>query len=90
MADENDLPEELKQMVINGFQQEGTPLRKNKDGKYPTLLAITRFINYLYAGTNKGTRRASKKLLEKMGFPACLQEQRADQGRYAERQASLK
>ena len=33
------------------------------------MLAITRFINYLYAGKNKGRGRASRQLLEKMGFP---------------------
>ena len=68
--DETELPEELTKMVIIGFQQQGTQLRKNKAGKYPTLLAITRLINYLYAGKNKGSRRASKILLEEMGFPA--------------------
>jgi hypothetical protein len=70
LPDETELPEKMSLIILHGFQQAGIQLRKNKTGKYPTLEAITRFINYLYAGSNKGTRRASKILLEKMGFPA--------------------
>ncbi len=70
LPDETELPEKLIEIIQQGFQQAGIQLRKNKTGKYPTIEAITRFINYLYAGTNRGTRRASKILLEQMGFPA--------------------
>jgi hypothetical protein len=44
-------------------------LRRNKAKEYPTLQAVTRLVNYLYPGKNRGQRRASRQLLEQMGFP---------------------
>ena len=67
--DDTPLPEKLLLIIRHGFDTVGIRLRRNKDKEYPTLAAITRLVNYLYHGKNRGQRRASKQLLEQMGFP---------------------
>ena len=64
------LPEAVISRVKQAFQQANRQLRINKQtNRYPTLDAITRLFNYLFAGRNPGSRRASRELLMKMGFP---------------------
>ncbi len=65
--DDTPLPEDLMQRVISGLKDNGINIRKNSDGEYPTIKAITRFINYLKDGGASG-KRISQQLLEQMGF----------------------
>jgi hypothetical protein len=69
VPDNTPLPDRLLTRIKDGFRSAKRQLRRNKAGKYPTLQAMTRLINYLYAGTNPGHRRASQQLLVQMGFP---------------------
>ena len=68
VPDNTPLPKQLQQRILAAFNDAGRPLRR-RNGRYPTLLAITRFFNYLISGRKPGQRRASKKLLHEMGFP---------------------
>lgn len=63
------LPDDVLERIRQAFRQAKRQLRRNKDGRYPTLDAITCLFNYLYSGRTSGTRRASQKLLVEMGFP---------------------
>ena len=76
VADNTPLPESLQHRLLTAFENSGRPLRR-RDGEYPTLVAITRFFNYLVSGRKPGQRRASKKLLHEMGFPSKTREQQA-------------
>jgi len=67
VPDDTPLPEELMRRVISGLKDNGINIRKNNDGEYPTIKAITRFINYLKDGGASG-KRISQQLLEQMGF----------------------
>lgn len=67
VPDDTPLPEDLMQRVISGLKDNGINIRKNKDGEYPTMKAITRLINYLKDG-GAGGKRISQQLLEQMGF----------------------
>jgi len=76
VPDNKPLPKQLQQQILSAFAEAGRPLRRRK-GEYPTLLAITRFLNFLVSGRKAGQRRASKKLLHEMGFPRKTNEQQA-------------
>ena len=80
--DDTPLPESLLEAIKEGFAKMRIRLRKNKVGAYPTLQAITRLINYLcvapsavprpaglFQAADGAGRRASRTLLEQMGFP---------------------
>lgn len=67
--DDTPLPEFVLERIRAAFRQRKRQLRKI-GGRYPTLDAITRFLNYLLAGRHRGQRRASKELLIQMGFPS--------------------
>ncbi|MBX7105379.1 MAG: hypothetical protein K1X57_14945 [Gemmataceae bacterium] len=67
--DNTPLPDFVVERIRSAFQARNRQLRKGKDGSFPTLNAITRFFNYLFSGQKSGTRRASRELLIKMGFP---------------------
>lgn len=69
VSDLTPLPDEILERIQKAFRQAKRQLRRNKDGRYPTLDAITCLFNYLYSGRTSGTRRASQKLLVEMGFP---------------------
>ena len=66
--DDSPLPEGISAKIIEAFRTAHRQLRRATDGQYPTLQAIGRLINYLYAGKNSGHRRASQQLLVQMGF----------------------
>lgn len=68
--DDTPLPDFVVEKLRSAFRDWKQQLRRNEAGRYPTLDAITRFINYLLAGRRAGQRRASKLLLIMMGFPS--------------------
>lgn len=68
--DDTPLPDFVVQRIREAFRLRRRQLRRNKQGRYATLDAITRLFNYLLAGRKPGERRASQKLLIKMGFPS--------------------
>jgi hypothetical protein len=67
--DDTPLPKFVLERIRAAFGKRKRQLRKI-GGRYPTLDAITRFFNYLLAGSRRGQRRASKELLMQMGFPS--------------------
>ncbi len=73
-SDDTPLPYGLEQRIISGLKINGIIIRRNANGEYPTLKAITRFINYLKEG-GAGGRRASQELLRQMGFQNRTREQ---------------
>lgn len=73
VPDDTALPEELERKIVQGLRDHGLKIRKNKQGEYPTIKAITRLVNYLKAGNAHG-RRASQELLAQMGFPKVSKE----------------
>lgn len=76
IPDDSPLPDQLQCQILDTYKTAGRPLRK-RDGRYSILDAITRFFNYLVSGRKSGQRRASKKLLQEMGFPSKTREQQA-------------
>ena len=70
------LPDDVMTRVRQAFKSAGRSLRQ-RNGRYPTLDAITRLFNYLFSGRKSGTRRASQKLLVQMGFPKKTKERTA-------------
>ena len=74
--DDTPLPDQILTTIKTGFKTAKRQLRKNKSGEYATLKAITRLLNYVYAGKPTGQRRASQQLLEQMGFPGKSSERR--------------
>lgn len=73
VPDDSPLPEDLERHIVQGLHACGLKIRKNKQGEYPTMKAITRLINYLKASKSLG-RRASQELLVQMGFPKVSKE----------------
>ena len=70
IPDDTPLPDDIMDRIRTEFTKSKRQLRINRHtGRYHTLDSITRFFNYLLSGRKPGTRRASGKLLEKMGFP---------------------
>ena len=67
VPDDTPLPDEAMRKIVVGLRGERITIRKNKDGEYPTLKAITRLVNHLNAGEGRG-RRISQDLLSQMGF----------------------
>ena len=69
-CDNTPLPENMSNSIMEVFCDIGSPLRRNKEGNYPTMLTIARLVNYLYSRPKKGRGRISRQLFEKMGFPS--------------------
>lgn len=67
--DDTPLPDFVTERIRDAFRRRKRQLRRNRDGRYPTMVAITRFVNYLRSGKSPGQRRASQQLLFQMGFP---------------------
>jgi hypothetical protein len=74
IPDDTPIPYGLERRIISGLKDNGIAIRKNANGDYPTLIAITRLINYLKEGGAAG-RRASQELLRQMGFKNRTREQ---------------
>jgi len=68
VPDDTRLPHRLEGLVLEAFRASGYKMRRNKDGAYPLLKAVTRLINYL-SESRSFQRRASQRLLVRMGFP---------------------
>ena len=71
------LPREIEDRIRKAFSDAKRQLRRNRDGHYPTMDAITRFFNYLVAGRTPGARRAGRELLQTMGLPSNGEERNA-------------
>lgn len=67
IPDETPLPNFAVEKIWKTFGEHGRQIRQ-RNGTYPVIDAITRFFNYLLAGSPPGQRRASGKLLVKMGL----------------------
>jgi hypothetical protein len=74
VPDDTPLPYGLARKIIAGLKENRISIRRNADGEYPTLKAITRLINYLKEG-GAGGRRASQELLRQLGFQNRTREQ---------------
>lgn len=66
-SDDTPLPDSVQEYVISGFKKHNMPLRRNKDGYYPTLQAVTRLINHL-STTKSFEGRLGQQDFARMGF----------------------